>query len=350
MPLVDRLELSVPLIQAPMAGVSTPALAAAVCEAGALGSLGVGSTDADGARVMIADLQARTGRPFNVNVFVHTVPADDPEGEAAWLEALAPEFARFGARAPAALRTIYRSFAEDDDMLRALVELRPAVVSLHFGLPNAARVAALKDAGCLLLATATSLEEAVAARAAGADAVVAQGIEAGGHRGVFDPGAPDDGLGVLALTQLLVARAGLPVIAAGGLMNGRGVSAVLRLGAVAAQLGTAFIACPESAADDAYRAALFGPGALHTVMTDGVSGRPARCLANRFTAWAAQRGALRRAGYPRAYHAGKALNAAARAAGEGGYGAHWAGQGAPFARSLPAGELVRRLAEELAST
>lgn len=344
--MLERLGLKLPIIQAPMAGVSTPELAAAVSEAGALGSIGVGATDALGARMMMTELRSRTDRAFNVNVFVHNAPKPQPEREAAWLLALAPTFRKFGAEPPSALQVIYRSFAEDDEMFRVLVELRPAVVSFHFGLPVAAQVSALREAGCFLVATATNLGEAEAARKAGIDAVVAQGFEAGGHRGVFDPDAPDDCLGTVALTRLLVRRSGLPVIAAGGIMDGRGIKAALGLGAIAAQLGTAFIACAESSADDAYRAALFGPAAEHTIMTRAISGRPARCLRNGFTALG-QSVKVRPPDYPIAYDAGKALNAAAKGAGEGGFGAQWAGQGAPLARFLPAAELVAALASEM---
>ncbi|HUO22780.1 MAG TPA: nitronate monooxygenase [Caulobacteraceae bacterium] len=345
MTILDRIGVSLPIVQAPMAGVSTPALAAAVSQAGALGSIGVGATDAAGAAAMIQDLRARTNRAYNVNLFVHAPARPNPVREAAWLEGLQPLFAEFGAEPPNGLRTIYNSFADDDAMLAMLLELRPPVVSFHFGLPGPDRIAALKAAGCVLLSTATTLDEALAAKAAGVDALVAQGVEAGGHRGVFDPDAPDEGLGVLALTRLLALRAGLPVIAAGGIMDGAGVAATLALGAVAAQLGTAFVACPESSADPAFRGALLAPHP-HTVMTRAISGRPARCLANRFTAWGETSG-LQPPDYPIAYDAGKALNAAAKAAGEGGFGAQWAGQGAPLARSLPAGELVRQLAAEL---
>lgn len=345
MNLLERLGLVTPIIQAPMAGVSTPRLAAAVSNAGALGSIGVGATDAAGARAMIGEVRALTSRAFNVNVFHHAAPTRDPARETAWLEALAPVFGEFGATPPAALATIYQGFGDDADMADMLVAAAVPVASFHFGLPGPARVAALKAAGCVLLATATNLAEALAAHAAGMDAVIAQGWEAGGHRGVFDPEAVDDQLGTLALTRLLVLRSGLPVIAAGGLMDGRAVRAVLDLGAVAAQLGTAFVACPESGADAAYRAALAGPDAFHTVMTPAISGRPARCLGNRFTRWAAAATALP-PGYPDAYDAGKALNAAARRAGEFGFGAQWAGQGAPLARALPAAELVAVLADE----
>lgn len=344
--MLPGLSLDPPILQAPMAGVSTPAMAAAVGEAGGLGAVALGASDAAGAAATIAETRGRTPRPFNVNLFVHAPPRPDPEREAAWREALRPAFAEQGAAPPLALRTIYASFAEDDAMLALLVETRPSVVSFHFGLPGADRIAALKRVGCRLLASVTSLAEARAAERAGIDALVAQGYEAGGHRGVFDPDAPDDRLGALALTRLLVVRTRLPVIAAGGIMDGAGVSAALALGAVAAQLGTAFIACPESAADDAYRAALSGPGAAHSVMTRAISGRPARCLPNRFTALG-ETLSVAPPDYPRAYDAGKALNAAARAKGEHGYGAQWAGQGAPLARALPAGTLVRTIAGEM---
>lgn len=350
MDLIARLGLKVPLIQAPMAGTSTPALAAAVSNAGALGSIHVGILPPDEAARDIALLRAATDRPFNANFFVHAPCQPDPPREAAWIEALTPAFATFDAVPPARLETIYPTLVGNHEMVALLVELAPPVVSFHFGLPESAVITALKGAGCLLLSTATSLVEARAARAAGIDVLVAQGWEAGGHRGVFDPDAPDDRIGTLALTRLLAMHSGLPVIAAGGIMDGRGIRAALDLGAVAAQLGTAFIACPESNADAAYREALASDAAHHTRMTDAISGRPARCLANRFTTLAQTSGMPPVAPYPRAYHVGKALNAAAKAKGEGGFGAQWAGQGAPLSRPMPATELVTLLARELAAT
>jgi nitronate monooxygenase len=350
MNLIERLALGVPVIQAPMAGTSTPLMAAEVSNAGALGSIAVGATDAAGAREMIAQVRARTTRPFNVNLFVHAAPVADPEREAGWTDWLRSLFVEFGAEPPQALQSPYRSFVDDEEMLALLVEQAPPVVSFHFGLPPAEAIAALKERGVLLLATATSLEEAQRAAAAGIDAVVAQGIEAGGHRGTFDPAAPDDALTTMALTRLLARDGLLPVIAAGGIMDGAGIAAALDLGAVAAQMGTAFVGCPESDADEAYRTALAGPAAWHTVLTPLVSGRPARALANRFTALAAQQGDRRPPDYPIAYHAGKALNTAAKARGEHGFGAQWAGQGAPLARSLPAAVLVETLKAELDAT
>ncbi|HET6970090.1 MAG TPA: nitronate monooxygenase [Phenylobacterium sp.] len=345
---LQRIGVRLPIIQAPMAGVSTPEMAAAVTNAGALGSIGVGATDAAGARQMIERVRALTSGPFNVNVFCHRPAIANPPREQAWLERLRPVFARYGAEPPAAIGEIYRSFVADEAMAQLFVETRPAVVSFHFGLPAPETIARLKAAGVVLLSSATSLAEAEAGVAAGVDAVVAQGYEAGGHRGVFDPTAPDAQLGVLALTRLLASRVPLPVIAAGAIMDGAGIAAALDLGAQAAQLGTAFIACPESSADAYFREALAGPAAAATEMTALISGRAARGLPNRFTALKdAELGGAEVPDYPIAYDAGKALAAAAKAKGEGGFGAQWAGQGAPLARALPAAELVATLAREL---
>ena len=344
--LLKRLGIELPIVQAPMAGTSTPAMAAAVCDAGALGSIGIGAENVAGARAAIESVKRLTGKPFNVNVFAHRPAIADPAREALWLEALRPVFERYGAEPPRAIREIYTSFAADGAMQDLLVETKPAVVSFHFGLPPGEVIARLKRAGIVLLSSATNLGEAEQAVAAGVDAVVAQGYEAGGHRGVFDPEAPDSRLGVIALTRLLVRKISVPVIAAGGIMDGAGIAAVLDLGAQAAQLGTAFIACPESSADRYHRDALFGAGA--TEMTSLISGRPARCLPNRFTALkdTALKG-VKLPAYPIAYDAAKTLAAAARAKGEGGYGAQWAGQGAPLARAMSASELVKTLANEL---
>ncbi len=344
--LLDLLEIDAPIVQAPMAGVSTPEMAAAVSNAGALGSIGVGATNAAGARAMIAAFRERSRRSLNVNVFCHAPARADPARESRWLDFLRPEFVRLGAAPPAGLREIYRSFVEDDDMLAVLLAEKPKVVSFHFGLPSRERIAALHDAGIVLLGSATSLDEARALVAGGVDVLVAQGYEAGGHRGVFDPGADDDRLGTLALTRLLVRETDRPVIAAGGIMDGEGIAAALGLGAGAAQLGTAFVACDESQADAGYRAALTSDAAYHTVMTRAISGRPARCLANRFTALGRAVAPGDVPDYPIAYDAGKALHAAGKARGEHGFGAQWAGQGAPLSRAMPAGELVALLRRE----
>jgi nitronate monooxygenase len=233
-------------------------------------------------------------------------------------------------------------------MLATLLAEKPRVVSFHFGLPSADRIRALRNAGIVLLASATNLTEGRAVASAGVDAVVAQGYEAGGHRGVFDPDGEDSCLGTMALTRILARELRIPVIAAGGIMDGAGIAAVLRLGAVAAQLGTAFIACPESDADAGYRAALGSDSANHTIMTRAISGRPARCLRNRFTQLGQAVPPDQIPDYPIAYDAGKALNAAGKARQEAGYATQWAGQGAPLARALPAAQLVEVLVAELA--
>ena len=345
--LLERLNISLPILQAPMAGVSSAAMAAAVTAAGGLGALGLGAAGAEGARRMIAEFTARCSGPLNVNLFTHSPAMADAAREAAWISRLRPAFAAYGAEPPEHLGEIYTSFLADDAMLALLLELRPAVVSLHFGLADAPRLATLRGAGITLLATVTNLAEARQAEAAGIDVLVAQGYEAGGHRGMFDPAAPDDRLGTMALTRLLATQTRLPIIAAGGIMDGAGISAALTLGAAAAQLGTAYIATDESLADAGYRAALFSEAAHHTVMTSAISGRPARCLANRFTAMGAGLDAAEIPAYPIAYDLGKALHIAAKAAGESGYGAQWAGQGAPLARRMPAAALTRAIAEEL---
>jgi nitronate monooxygenase len=345
--LFEQLGIDTPIIQAPMAGVSTPQMAAAVSNAGALGSIGVGATDAEGARVMIGAFRKLSARSLNVNVFCHSPARVDHEREAKWIEFLRPEFARVGAAPPMSLREIYRSFVVDDDMLAMLVEERPKVVSFHFGIPSRERIQALHAAGIVLLGSATSVLEARALVAANVDVVVAQGYEAGGHRGVFDPNADDDCLGTLALTRLLVREVDRPVVAAGGIMDGAGIAAAIRLGATAAQLGTAFIACDESQADAGYRAALASDAALHTVMTRAISGRPARSLANRFTKLGRAVAQCNVPDYPIAYDMGKALHTAARVKGEFGFGAQWAGQGAPLSRAMPAGALVALLRHEI---
>ncbi len=348
-PLLEKLGVRLPIIQAPMAGTSTPAMAAAASSAGALGSIGVGAVDAAAARAMIDQVRAATDRPFNVNLFCYPPATPDAAREAGWIARLAPEFGRLEAAPPTALCEIYKTFVTDEAMQAMLIEAAPAVVSFHFGLPSASVMAGLKQAGCVLLASATNLEEARAIERAGIDAVVAQGWEAGGHRGLFDQHGPDPRLGAFALTRLLVRELSFPVIAAGGIMDGAGIAAALELGAGAAQLGTAFVACPESSADEGYRAALFSDAAWNTTMTTAISGRPARCLANRFTAIGDGVAPSEIAGYPMAYDAGKALAAAAKARGDYGYGAQWAGQGAPLARSLPTAELITVLMDEFAA-
>ncbi|MFL9867051.1 nitronate monooxygenase [Paraburkholderia fungorum] len=345
-PFIARLGIEFPIIQAPMAGVSTPQLAAAVSNAGGLGSLGIGASTADQARKMIEETRSLTREPFNVNVFCHAPAERDAAREAAWLQYLAPLFAEAGIEAPAVLDEIYKTFLYDDAVFELLIEQRPSVVSFHFGLPSVDRIKALKDAGITTLASATSLREAALIEQAGVDAIVAQGIEAGGHRGMFDPDAIDERLSTAVLVRLLVQRTKLPVIAAGGIMDGQGIKAALDLGAAAAQLGTAFVLCPESAANASYRANLRSGRAAATRLTSVLSGRPARGMTNRLIAFGESLGSPLPAPYPVAYDAAKQLNAAAAKLGNHEFAAQWAGQGAPLARELPAAQLVQTLAQE----
>jgi len=342
----DRLGI-LPIIQAPMAGVATPALAAAVSNAGALGSLGLGTSAPAQARDMIQATRALTQRPFLVNVFCHVPMPRDAAREAAWLRHLAPLFARFGGEPPSSLRETHRSVLGDDETYALLLAEAPAAVSFHFGLPPVERIRALQDAGIVTLATATNMEEAKRIEDAGVDAIVAQGVEAGGHRGAFDLNAPDEGLPAAVLVRQLVKTTRLPVIAAGGVMDGQGIRAMLDLGACAAQLGTAFILCPESAADAAYRANLQSPRAASTRLTAVFSGRPARGIINALITHGHAPDAPPPAGHSVAYDAAKQLHALASKQGNAEFAAHWAGQGAPLARALPAQDLVEQLVREL---
>ena len=436
-PLLSLLDIDYPLIQAPMAGVSTPALAAAVSNAGALGSLGLGASTVAQAEAMIVATRQLTDRPFNVNLFCHAPPRRDARREADWATTLRPHFARYGSTPPDSLSEIYQTFvghapmlellldispavvsfhfglpegetilrlrrqgivtlatatslqeallieqqgidvvvaqgyeaggpilpataAEPPDslseiyqtfighapMLELLLDLSPAVVSFHFGLPEGETIQRLRRQGIVTLATATSLQEALLIEQQGIDVVVAQGYEAGGHRGIFAPQAPDAQLSTFTLVQLLRRRLTIPVVAAGGIMDGAGIASVMQLGAQGVQLGTAFLLCPESAADAGYRAAIHNSLDGRTVLTSAISGRPARCLANAFCALGEGYPASAVPDYPLAYDIGKALAAAAKAQGVHEYGAHWAGQGVGLIRECDAATLIRQLAAE----
>jgi nitronate monooxygenase len=335
------------LIQAPMVGVSTPRLAAEVSNAGALGSIGLGASTPEQGRELIRQTQALTRRPFNVNLFCHRPATFDRARNDAWLQHVTALFAELGATPPATLREIYKSFIDDRAMLDMLLEERPPVVSFHFGVPAPEWVRELQAAGIYTLGCATTLEEARQLQQAGIEAIVAQGYEAGGHRGVFDdtPGR-DHQLGLFALLRTLVSHIDLPVIAAGGIMDGAGLRAARALGASGSQLGTAFILCPESCATPEHRSALKSPRAHDTRVTRYLSGRPARGIANRLYLEHHHLPVPEPAEYPLAYDAAKALHAAASAKGSHDFAAQWAGQGAPLARELPAAALVQVLVQE----
>jgi nitronate monooxygenase len=325
--MLNELGVEFPIIQAPMAGVSTPALAAAVSNAGGLGSLGLGASTVAQSRAAIEATQALTGRPFGVNVFCHQPAQRDLELEARWIKHLSPLFAEFGVNSPAELAEIYKSFVGDTEATQMLLDTRPAVVSFHFGLPSTDQISALKNAGIKTMATATNLQEAEAISQAGIDAIIAQGVEAGGHRGIFDPQARDERLSTFVLTRILVHDFKLPIVAAGGVMDGHGIRAALDLGATAAQLGTAFILCPESAASSGYRANLKSEKAGATRLTPVLSGRPARGIVNRFIEYCEAAGSPLPVSYPIAYDIAKQLHAAAVKHSLEDFAAHWAGQG-----------------------
>lgn len=344
--ITQQLHIRYPIIQAPMAGVSTPELAAAVSNAGGLGSIALGASTVEQAREMIRKTKALTDRPFNANVFCHAPARADAAREKAWIEYLSPLFAEFGASPPTSLREIYASFVTDEAMFALLLEQKPAVVSFHFGLAAISWIQELKAAGIFTLASATTPAEAAQCEQAGVDAIVAQGVEAGGHRGVFDPKKADDEIGTTALVRMLSRQCRVPIIAAGGIMDGQGIAAAMALGASAVQMGTAFILCPESAASGAFRAQLKSERAGTTRITPAISGRAARGIPNRMYSLLNDLNAPALPDYPIAYDAAKALHAAASAKGSHEFAAHWAGQGAPLARELPAAPLMEQFVAE----
>jgi nitronate monooxygenase len=345
--LVSILGVSAPIIQAPMLGVSTPALAAAVSNAGGLGSIAIAAYSAETAKRLIDETRAMTSNPFNVNVFCFDAPKRDAAVETAWISYLRPLFAEIDAEPPAGLSAVYGRLGDNNDVREMLLEARPPVISFHFGLPEPEFVSALKAAGIRTIAAATNLEEAAAVERSGIDVIVAQGIEAGGHRGLFDLDGRDPGLSTSALVRLLARETRSPIVAAGGIMDGAGIRAALALGASGVQMGTAFILCPESAASENYRAALQSERAYDTRFTSAISGRPARGLVGPLTAVGAAPECPQIPDFPVAYDAAKRLDAAARAKGRYEFAPCWAGQGAPLVRELPAAELIAQLVREM---
>jgi nitronate monooxygenase len=336
------LGLALPIIQAPMAGAQGSAMAIAVSEAGGLGALPAAMLPPAALRDELATLTAATRRPVNVNFFCHRPPPPDAAREAAWRAALAPYFAEFGLDATAIPagpgRTPFDATAAE------LVEaFRPAVVSFHFGLPEPALLARVKATGARVLASATTVEEGRWLEAHGADAVIAQGLEAGGHRGLFLSEDLTTQVGTFALLPQLVRALRLPVIAAGGIADAAGVRAALSLGAVAAQVGTAYLCCPEASTSALHRAALGSPAAAHTALTNLFSGRPARGIVNRLMR---ELGPIspRAPAFPLATAALAPLRARAEAAGSADFSPLWAGQNTSGCRAVPAAQRTRELA------
>ncbi|MET9565016.1 MULTISPECIES: nitronate monooxygenase [Streptomyces] len=335
-----------PIVQAPMAGgVSVPQLAAAVSEAGGLGFLAAGYKTADGMYQDIKQLRGATSRPFGVNLFMPQPEYADRSAVEVYAHQLAGE------------SSWYETELGDPDSgrddgydakLAVLLDNPVPVVSFHFGCPSRDVLDSLSRAGTLTLVTATTAEEAQAVQWAGADAVIVQGVEAGGHQGTHrdNPEADGSGIGLLSLVALVRETVQIPIIAAGGIMRGSQIAAALAAGASAAQLGTAFLATPESGANALHKQALTNPLFVRTQLTRAFSGRPARGLMNRFMR---EHGPYAPAAYPEVHHLTSGLRKAAAKAGDAQGMALWAGQGHRLARELPAGQLVEVLAAELAA-
>lgn len=340
-PLLRRLGLEHPIIQAPMAGgADTPALAAAVSAAGGLGSLGVAYLDAPGIAAATGAVHTRTNRAYAVNVFAPTPPAPPVPWEPV-LARLAAYHAELGLPPPAE-PAIPEPGAFDARFAAALASGAP-VLSFTFGLLPPEAMAEARAAGRVLIGTATTVAEARALEDAGCDAVVAQGAEAGGHRGTFAGPFADAMIGTMALVPQMVRAVSIPVIASGGIMDGAGVAAALCLGAVAAQMGTAFLTTPEAGTSAAWRTRLAGAAESETRVTDAFSGRPARGIVNRFMA---EMEGAPNLGFPLQNTATRALRQAAASRGEAAFLSLWAGQGLTLGRMVPAADLVALLARE----
>jgi nitronate monooxygenase len=345
MKLSELLGIELPIIQAPMAGVQGSALAAAVSNAGGLGSLPCAMLGPEAMRGELAKLRAQTGRPFNVNFFCHAPPVPDAGREAAWRAALAPFYRQYGID-PAGIPSGPGRLPFSAEAADALAEFKPSVVSFHFGLPSAQLLARARAWGSKLLSSATTVEEALWLEAHGVDAVIAQGLEAGGHRGTFLSSDLSTQIGTFALLPQIVRAVKLPVIAAGGIADARGVAAAMALGAAGVQIGTAYLLCPEAATSAVHRAALKSETARHTALTNLFTGRPARGIMNRVMK---ELGPMSAAApeFPLATSAIAPLRARAESEGSGDFSPLWSGQNAGGCREIPAARLTRELADRL---
>jgi nitronate monooxygenase len=341
--LLDLLDIDVPIVLAPMASAATPELVAATANAGGLGSYGCARLTPAEVTAEANRIRALTNRSFNLGFFCHDEPEVTPEEDAAWRAQLAPYYAELGldsSTAPATFRTPF-----NEAMCDAVTSIRPKVVSFHFGMPEPRLVARLKAAGCVLISTATTVAEARKLVELGCDAVVAQGLEAGGHRGMFLSMDLNQQVGTFALVPQIADAVDVPVIAAGGITDSRGVAAALTLGADAVQVGTAYLFCPEAKMNPVYRAALKQARDDGTALTNVFTGRPARSLANRMLR---ELGPISDAApqFPVASEAVQPLSAEAIRRGLPDFGPLWAGQAAALGREMGAGDLTRSLAAE----
>ena len=332
---LDALGLTSPILQAPMAGSSGVAMAVAVSAAGGLGSIPAGMLTASQIRQSIADIRAQTDAPFAVNFFCHQTPVLDAAVNNAWLTRLNPYFEEYELH-DALPEIAATRFPFDATLCELLVELRPAVVSFHFGLPEPELVQALRTAGCFIQSTATTVEEAQWLEQQGAQAIIAQGVEAGGHRGVFletnTLNQVHSQIGTLALVPQVVDAVSVPVIAAGGIGDARGIAASLLLGASAVQLGTRFLFCEQATISAGYRAALQQASAQDTRLTNVLSGRPARGLHNRFIDEVGPINTQAPA-FPLATSASAPLRKAAEAKDDMGFSPMWSGQAMALGRN-----------------
>jgi nitronate monooxygenase len=345
MTLQQLLGIELPIIQAPMAGVQGHALAAAVSNAGGLGSLPCALLDPETLRKELEALTQQTSRPYNANFFCHQPPAPDAAREAAWHAALSPYFQELGVDA-ASVPTGPLIAPVGVDAIDVLAEFRPAVVSFHFGLPSDDLLARVRALGARIISSATTVDEARWLEAHGVDVIVAQGLEAGGHRGMFLSEDPTTQLGTFALLPQVVRAVRVPVVAAGGIADARGVAAAMALGAAGVQVGTAFLLCPEATPNAIYRAALKGEAATRTALTNVLSGRLARAICNRIVRELGPISAIAPE-FPLALGPILALRAKAEGQGSHEFSALWCGQNASGCKEISAAELTRELAAAL---
>lgn len=334
--------IELPIIQAPMAGVQGSALAIAVSQAGALGSLPCAMLSLEALDTALTHIRTQTTKPINVNFFCHHEPEPQAAKQAAWLNQLAPYFSELGvnpdSQTVGAQRAPYTSTQAE-----VLAKFKPEVVSFHFGLPNEDLLLEIKSWGSKIISTATTVEEALWLEARGADAIIAQGLEAGGHRGHFLSDDLTEQLGTFSLLPQIIAAVDIPVIAAGGIVDAKTVRAAMAIGASAVQVGTAYLLCPECTTSDIHRAALQSEAAQHTALTNLFTGRPARGIMNRFMA---ELGPINNAApdFPLASSAVAVLRSAAEQQGFGDFSPLWCGQNATGCQAIPAAELTRQLA------
>lgn len=343
MSFLDLVGIKYPIIQAPMVGTKGK-LTAGVSEIGGLGSLACAALTPDQVRAEVVAIRERTDHPFNLNFFCHAPSPPNAVREATWRERLTGYYREYGLD-PLAPITMANRAPFGDAMCEVVEELRPKVVSFHFGLPEERLLERVKDAGCLIFSSATTVNEARWLDGRGVDAIIAQGVEAGGHRGMFLTEELSFQIGTIALVPQVVDAVRVPVIAAGGIADARGVAAALVLGAAAIQIGTAYLLCPEAGISPTYLAALRTAHDEDTALTNVFTGRPARGLQNR---------AMRELGplsqeapaFPTAAVALQPLRMAAEAQGSGDFTPLWSGQAVHLAQEMSAAELTQKLADQ----